>query len=110
MTAPAPDPTTNLAVELATLRGDINTGIADIKGSLGVLVDRTNRTDADVRQLRADMESEVQKIRDDEVKPLRARVEALEGRRFPLPVVSALAAVGGVIAAAVGLVVTLLIN
>lgn len=49
MTA-APDPTTNVAVELAQLRGEINTGLENIKGTLGILVERTTRTDADVRR------------------------------------------------------------
>ncbi|MGP4090199.1 hypothetical protein [Streptomyces sp. KR55] len=102
----APDPATNLAVELAQLRGEINTGLADIKGALGVLVERTNRTDADVRQLRADMDAELQKIREDEVKPLRAKVDALEERRFPLPVLGALATVGALLVSVIGLIVT----
>lgn len=99
MTA-APDPTTNLAVEVATLRGEINTGLADIKGTLGVLVERTNRTDADVRQLRADTEAELQS-RDDQISALRADVEALKQGRWPLAQLGALVGVGGLVAAVV---------
>ncbi|MGW4728081.1 hypothetical protein ACWEQC_02560 [Streptomyces shenzhenensis] len=86
MTTPAPDATTNLAVELAQLRGEINTGLADIKGTLGVLVERTNRTDADVRQLREDTEKDID--------ALRAEVEALKKNRWPLPAVAGLTGVG----------------
>jgi hypothetical protein len=105
MTA-APDPQTNVAVEIANLRGEINTGLADIKGTLGILVERTNRTDADVRQLRADMEAELQKIRDEEVKPLRSEVEGLKQGRWPLAQIGALVGVGGLIAAVVALFVS----
>ena len=101
-----PDPSTNLAVEVAQLRGEINTGLESIKGTLGILVERTTRTDADVRQLRADMEAEIQKLRDEEVKPLRAKVDALEDRRFPLPVLGALATVGALLVSVIGLIVT----
>ncbi len=99
MTA-APDPTTNLAVELAELRGEIRTGLEQINGKLGVLVERTNRTDADVRQLRTDTESEFQK-RDDEIKALRAEVEALKSGRWPLAQLGAIVGVLGLAAAVV---------
>ena len=100
MTA-APDPTTNVAVELAQLRGEIHTGLEQIKGTLGVLVERTQRTDADVRQLRADVEDDLRKLREDEVKPLRAELEELKKTRWPLAQVSALIAMGGLIAAVI---------
>ncbi|MEU1596221.1 hypothetical protein ABZ468_26015 [Streptomyces sp. NPDC005708] len=100
MTA-APDPTTNVAVELANLRGEINTGLADIKGTLGVLVERTTRTDQDVRQLRNDMDAELQRIREDELKPLRAEMEALKQGRWPLAQLGALVGVGALVAAVV---------
>ncbi|MGW0821441.1 hypothetical protein [Streptomyces sp. NPDC002845] len=45
-------------------------------------MERTNRTDADVKQLRED--------HDKEIAALRAEVEELKNRRFPLPVVGAL--------------------
>ncbi|WP_406168857.1 hypothetical protein [Streptomyces sp. NBC_00996] len=100
MTA-SPDPTTNVAVELAQLRGEINTGLESIKGTLGILVERTTRTDADVRQLRADVEAEFQKIREDELKALRAEVEALKQGRWPLAQIGALVGVGALVAAVV---------
>jgi len=105
MTA-TPDPTTNVAVELAQLRGEIGTGLENIKGTLGILVERTTRTDADVRQLRADMESELQKLRDQEIRPLRAEVDALKERRFPLAVVGALGTVGALLVSVIGLILT----
>lgn len=99
MTA-APDPTTNVAVELAQLRGEINTGLADIKGTLGVLVERTNRTDADLGRLRVDTEAELKK-RDEEIKALRADVEDLKKARWPLAQIASLVGVGGLVAAVV---------
>lgn len=105
MTA-TPDPTTNVAVALAQLRGEIGTGLENIKGTLGILVERTTRTDADVRQLRADMESEFQKLRDQEIRPLRAEVDALKERRFPLAVVGALGTVGALLVSVIGLILT----
>ncbi len=94
MTA-APDPTTNVAVELAQLRGEIHTGLEQIKGTLGVLVERTNRTDADVRQLRADMEKEIE--------DLQNQINELNKGRWPLAQIGALAAVAGVVAAVIAL-------
>lgn len=96
MTA-APDPTTNVAVELAQLRGEINTGFESIKGTLAVLVERTNRTDTDVKQLRADM--------DNEIKAVRAELEELKKGRWPLAQIGALLGVGALIAAVVALFV-----
>ncbi|MFJ9114496.1 hypothetical protein ACIRJO_02990 [Streptomyces sp. NPDC102394] len=92
-----PDPTTNVAVELAQLRGEINTGFEAIKGTLGILVERTNRTDADVRQLREDMEKEL----DD----LKAEVSQLKSGRWPLAQIGALTAVAAVVAAVIALFV-----
>ncbi|MFJ2719356.1 DUF1515 family protein [Streptomyces sp. NPDC087437] len=80
MTA-APDPTTNVAVELEKLRGEINTGLESIKGTLNILVERTTRTDADVARLRHDMESDDQAIRD-ELKTVKDTVEDLKKWRW----------------------------
>ncbi|MER5912305.1 hypothetical protein ABT124_17875 [Streptomyces sp. NPDC001982] len=99
MTA-APDPTTNVAVELEKLRGEISTGLENIKGTLNILVERTTRTDADVRQLRTDTEAELEK-RDEAIKALRAEVEALKQGRWPLAQLGALVGVGGLVAAVV---------
>ncbi|MFI9824403.1 hypothetical protein ACIHFC_28725 [Streptomyces sp. NPDC052013] len=88
-------PEASVAVELAQLRGEINTGLEQIKGTLGVLVERTQRTDADVRQLRADMEKELSE--------LSTEVEALKRNRWPLPALGALTALGALVVAVVGL-------
>ena len=45
MTAPTQDPTGSLALELERLRGTLGIGISDIKGSLSLLVQRTDQTD-----------------------------------------------------------------
>ncbi|MFD4343392.1 hypothetical protein ACFWQ6_00665 [Streptomyces coelicoflavus] len=84
-------------MELAQLRGEIHTGLEQIKGTLGVLVERTNRTDADVRQLRADM--------DKEIEDLQNQINELNKGRWPLAQIGALAAVAGVVAAVAGVVV-----
>lgn len=102
MTA-APDPTTNVAVELAQLRGEINTGFETIKGTLAILVERNTRTDADVRQLRTDVAAELQKIREDELKPLKAEIESLKQGRWPLAQIGALVGIAGVAAAVIAL-------
>ncbi|MFF3878004.1 hypothetical protein [Streptomyces sp. NPDC001978] len=94
MTAPSSDSAV-VAVELAQLRGELGTGMAEIKGSLALLVDRSNRTDADVARLRQEMEKELT--------TLRNKVAALESRRFPLPVLSTLAAVAAVVVAIIAL-------
>ncbi|MDT9695374.1 hypothetical protein [Streptomyces sp. P17] len=104
MTA-APDPTTNVAVELAQLRGEISTGFEAIKGTLAVLVERTNRTDTDVKQLRSDTEAELKK-RDEEIGKLRTELEELKKGRWPLAQIAVLVSVGGLIAAVVALFVT----
>ncbi|MFF4547242.1 hypothetical protein ACFY1J_23950 [Streptomyces sp. NPDC001406] len=95
MTASLPDSSAVVAVELAQLRGELGTGMAEVKGSLALLVDRSNRSDADLRQLREDTEKEIE--------ALRTEVEALKNRRFPLPVVSALTALAAVVVAVVAL-------
>ncbi|MGW6910238.1 hypothetical protein [Streptomyces sp. NPDC054940] len=96
MTAAA-DPSTNVAVELAQLRGEINTGLESIKGTLNILVERTTRTDADLRQLKADMEKELDE--------LRTEVNELKKGRWPLAQIGALATVAGVVAAVIALFV-----
>lgn len=101
-----PPESVTVAVELAELRGEIRTGMADIKGSLAVLVERTSRTDADVKQLRTDTEKDLATAREDlgkELAALRSDVEALKRSRWPLPTIGALAGVGGAVAAAIAL-------
>ncbi|MFF9129111.1 hypothetical protein [Streptomyces sp. NPDC014806] len=89
-------PEASVAVELAQLRGEINTGLEQIKGSLNVLVERTDRTDADVRQLRADTQKEVSE--------LRAEVEALKRNRWPMQALGTLTALGALVVAVLSLI------
>ncbi|MFF5980841.1 hypothetical protein ACFY78_18550 [Streptomyces olindensis] len=88
-------PEASVAVELAQLRGEINTGLEQIKGTLGILVERTNRTDADVKQLKTDTEKALA--------DLRTEVEALKTRRWPLQTVSVLVGVGALVVAIIAL-------
>lgn len=95
-------------VESAQLRGEISTGLESIKGSLALLVDRTNRTDADLKQLRQDTDADVKQLRqdvEDEVKALRGEVEELKKSRWPLAQLGAVVAVGALAAAVVALFV-----
>ncbi|MER8233462.1 hypothetical protein [Streptomyces sp. NPDC094049] len=70
------------AVELANLRGDLSRDLGDIKTSCAVLVERSNRVEQDVRDLRTDTESDAA--------ALRAEIEELKRNRWPLPAVAAL--------------------
>ncbi|MEU5442781.1 hypothetical protein [Streptomyces griseofuscus] len=79
-------PAETVAVELAELRGEIRTGLEQIKGQLNVLVARTERTDEDLKQLRNDTEKDITE--------LRASVEALKKGRWPLAQLNALVAIG----------------
>lgn len=47
----------SLAVQLTELRGDFRTGLADIKGSLQVLVERSERQATDIDRERAEREA-----------------------------------------------------
>ncbi|MCX4550624.1 MULTISPECIES: hypothetical protein [unclassified Streptomyces] len=95
MTAPE---TEAVSILLAQLRGEIGTGLAEIKGSLSVLVERTTRTDADLKQLRTDTE--------EEIKGLRADVEALKEGRWPLAQLGVILTIGALVAAVIALFVT----
>ncbi|MFJ9588143.1 hypothetical protein [Streptomyces acidicola] len=70
-----------LRIELSEFRGEFRTGLADIKGSLAVLVERANRND---------------KERD----KLRTEVEELMRNRWSIP---AIGAITGVVGAAAGI-------
>lgn len=86
-------PEASVAVELERLRGTVATNFAEVKGQLGVLVERSARTERDVAQLREDT--------DKDIAILRADVEALKKARWPLAAVGALTGVAG---AATGLI------
>jgi len=72
----------NVAAELARLRGEMTTGFAEIKGTLGQIVQSQETTTKQV----ADLD---------------ARVTALEARRWPMV---PLAALSGVVSAVVAVV------
>lgn len=78
-----------VAVALAELRGEISTGLARIEGSLGVLMERSQRAERDITQLREDAEGEMA--------DLRAQVEALKAGRWPLPALGVLTGVGALV-------------
>lgn len=82
-----PEASATVAVELERLRGTVSTGFAEVKGSLSVLVERSDRNERDLQQLRQDTEKDVAE--------LRADVEALKRNRWPLATVGALTGAAG---------------
>lgn len=80
-------PEASVAVELERLRGTVATNFAEVKGSLAVLVEQSNRNKEDVQRLRADTETDLA--------ALRADVESLKKNRWPLPALGVLAGVAG---------------
>lgn len=85
-----PEASATVAVELERLRGTVSTGFAEVKGSLSVLVERSDRNERDLQQLRQDTEKDLG--------DLRADVEALKRARWPLPAIGALTGVAGAVA------------
>ncbi|MGW5616291.1 hypothetical protein [Streptomyces sp. NPDC003877] len=89
-----PPETSALTAELANLRGDFvsfGRDLSEIKTACAVLVERSNRTEQDVRDLRRELEDEVRKIREDDLKPLKEDLNAVKGRQWPLQSIAALA-------------------
>ncbi|GHI91756.1 hypothetical protein [Streptomyces olivaceus] len=84
-----------IAVELERLRGITEAGFARLDGRLEVVLQRTNRTEEDVRRLREE--------HDQDLAELRAEVEALKRGRWPLPALGALTGLGGLVAAVLAL-------
>lgn len=76
----------NVAAELASLRGDMNTGFARIEGQLGQLV-----------------QADAQRAKD--IAELETRVAALEARRIPWPLVAAVSGAVSAVGAVVGVMV-----
>lgn len=83
-------PEASVAVELERLRGTVATGFAEVKGSLAVLVERSDRNEQDVKLLRQDTEKDIGELRHD--------VEALKRNRWPLPAIGALTGIAGAVA------------
>lgn len=71
-----PEDTTRVAVELAEMRGEIRTGFAELRGQLGLALQRTDQAEADIDAL-------------------EQRVEALERARWPLPAMAAVTGLAG---------------
>lgn len=86
-----------MAVELERLRGTVATGFAEVKGSLAVLVERSDRNERDVQQLRQDTEKDIGELRTD--------VEALKKGRWPLAALGALTGVAGTATGVVSLLI-----
>lgn len=86
-----------MAVELERLRGTVATGIAEIKGSLAVLVERSARHEQDLAQLKEDTEKDIDTLRQD--------VEALKKNRWPIAGVGALTGVAGAATGVISLLV-----
>ncbi|MFJ6566416.1 hypothetical protein ACIQNU_03290 [Streptomyces sp. NPDC091292] len=86
-----PQESTQVAVELERLRGTVATGFAEVKGSLAVLVERSDRQEQDMKQLREDTEKDVGEV--------VQRVAALERARWPLPSIAALTGVAALVVA-----------
>ncbi|MFF4900402.1 hypothetical protein [Streptomyces sp. NPDC001068] len=82
-----PDSAATVAVELERLRGTVATGFAEVKGSLAVLMERSARTEQDLERLREETGKDIDQ--------LKAEVEALKARRWPLGVLGAVAGVAG---------------
>ncbi|MFF3622323.1 hypothetical protein [Streptomyces sp. NPDC002467] len=70
-----PEESTRVAVELAEMRGEIRIGFAELRGQLGLALQRTDQAEADIDAL-------------------EQRVEALERARWPLPSIAAVTALG----------------
>ncbi|MFE6775363.1 hypothetical protein [Streptomyces sp. NPDC057702] len=84
MTIPAPSDPASVAVELERIRGTMAEGFARTDGSLALLVQRGQQTDA--------------RLADHE-----ARLDALERSRWPLPSLAALVGVTGLVIGLYGL-------
>jgi hypothetical protein len=67
-----------LAVAVERLAGDLNTGVATLRGDINVLATKESRNASDI----LDVEQ---------------RVTALEERRFPLPTIGGIMGVAGVV-------------
>lgn len=91
-----PPESQDVALELERLRGTCAEGFAKLEGALAVLVERSDRNEADVKQLREDM--------DRKVRVLRGELEEFKRGRWPLPSIGALTGVAGAVVAVIALV------
>ena len=96
MTTP---PDGQVARELERLCGALDRfgrDLSEIKTSCAVLVERSDRTEEDVRQLREDT--------DRKIAALRGELEEFKRGRWPLPSIGALSGVAGAVVAVIALV------
>lgn len=78
--------------------------VMEIKSSCAVLVERTDRFEQDIRDLRADTERALEGMRSEkqrENQVLRVEIEELKARRWPRTSVAVLVTAVGVVVAAV---------
>lgn len=84
---------TSVAVAVERLRGITEAGFARLGGRLDLALQRADRADADLQQLRTD--------HDEDMNELRADIEELKKARWPLPAVGALLALAALAVAVV---------
>ncbi|MCM2394435.1 hypothetical protein [Streptomyces albipurpureus] len=91
-----PPETAALTAEMAHLRGDFagfGRDLGDIKTACAVLVERSTRTEQDLRDLRAEKDQELRELRE-EMEKDRAEVAQIKARQWPLQPLGALTAIG----------------
>lgn len=76
--------------------------LGDIKTACAVLVERSDRNEQDLRQVRADMDDQNRALRE-ENRSIRGELEALKARRWPMQAVAVLTGVVGTATGAVAL-------
>jgi hypothetical protein len=111
-TPAVPDPGT--AIELQRLRGDISTGFAEIKGSLALLVQRSDQTDRALGEHRTELTdldkrvSELERARaaDGELGQ-EERLRKLEASRWPWQTIAGLTAAVTCVLAILGALLSL---
>lgn len=81
----------SVAVAVERLRGITEAGFARLNGRLDLALQRADRADADLQQLRTD--------HDNDMNELRADIEELKRGRWPLPAIGTLIALAALIVA-----------
>lgn len=91
---------TAVAVELAQMRGAIDTGFATLNGRLDTALQRTAQTEKDLAQTEQRMTGDITSLENrtwEELRKLDTRVSTLERARWPLPSLAALVGVGALV-------------
>jgi hypothetical protein len=84
----------SIAVAVERLRGITEAGFARLNGRLDLALQRADRADADLQQLRTD--------HDEDMGEMRADIEELKRARWPLPALGTLIALAALIVAVFG--------